>query len=169
MAAPYHKAKRKSEDAIEALINRNRGDLLVYVDEAGATQELPIFKGLSGADLTVPRIQIVAEKAAPEVFGEGDIGGVATGNMFVTVHIAVIGNAHDLTSTSNDKDTFVVWCGVVEDALMNRDVADKLNQSGVQDFRAYTWRPEESEDAIDEDRVVCTYSGVLYMAPSGGG
>jgi len=152
MPTVYHKSKRKTEDAYEALINVKYGE---YLDG------IPIFKGLSASDLETPRIELVASRATPELIGDDDIGGYVTGNMFVEVEWKVVSHKSDL-----DRNVHGNRCAEFEDIAMANDIIDQLNNLGIYDFRAFTWRPGLNEDEIIDDEVVTRYEGILYMAPS---
>jgi len=154
MASPYHYSKRKTEDALEALITQNRDELI---------SAMPIFKGFSGNTLTTTRIEILASRAEPEIFGEGPIGGHVTGNFFVDVVVTVSTHIAGM-----DRDEHGKNCAAVEDILMSNGIIDELTNlpAAPDDYTAFAWRPGVSEDDADDEQMKTSYEGIMYCCPS---
>ena len=151
MPAPHTHVKRKTEDAIEGLLN-----LLKKNELSGVT----FFKGLSLSELTTPRVEIVAPRAEPEI-----IGATTTGNFNLEgVMITVVSHAGDA-----DRGGHARRCGAVEDILMRGDVEDQINNSiGVTDYEIFEpgWTPGIGEDSIDEHEIRSEYLVAVYCRPS---
>lgn len=150
MGAPYHKAMRKIEDAVEAVIKSLRDTFL-----SGVT----FFKGVSGSELSVPRVEVVANEADPEHFGEH-----YTGNFRVTLTIAVVEDKGDAA-----RATLAEHCGAVEDAIMRDDFEELANNaSGVTDFKMFDpgWKPGKCVTMTDGDQIRVEYQAEAYVRPS---
>lgn len=155
MAAPYHKAMRKTEDAVESVIKSLRDTFL---------EGVTFFKGFSFAELTVPRIEILAMECEPQKLGRTPSGGYFTGNFHVTLAIAVVAHKNDVT-----RGVFAKYCAAVEDAIMRDDFEELANNSDdVTDFTMFKpgWWPGNCQSAIDGDHAIVTYAAVAFMKPS---
>jgi len=156
MAHPYSQIKRKVEDAFAELISDRQDDNLAGV---------VIFKGLSYVtELTAPRVEVLADVAAPEIIGEK-----VTGNYRVQVRIALVQNYKDEIRASRalkDSELF--------DILYLQDIEIQLNNTDVPDFHAYGgdigegegWEPGQVTTLIDGHEVKEELVGVIYCRPS---
>ena len=114
----YSQVKRKAEDAFGSVIEARRGTYLSGVS---------VVKGLSGEELpTGGYIQVLCEKADPEVFG----GGQVTGNWYCDMVIGMVGHYITARDTRSNQESELF------DILMRDDLINLLNQSSVSNFYA---------------------------------
>jgi len=156
MGAPYGKICSKVEDAFEGVINA-----LIGSELSGVT----IFKGFQGAaELTVPRIHIVASSATAEVIGD-----LFTGNWRVEVTVALVSQYQD-----TDRDTRESMSAALFDMLLRQDIEHQLNnRGGVQDFAAFGGEQGEGEGYMPQQITrepldhgfIETLTGTLYCMP----
>jgi len=147
MAAPYHLIESKVEDAIAAQIADQKS--------AGLTG-VTTFKGLSGSDITVPALLVVADEAEPELIGE-----TVTGNWRVTVRVTVLSHATDTTRAAHEG-----FVGQIRDLLVGEHLTfvSTLNTlAPVTDFTAVTWEPGlATRDVTDDGLYRSDQIGVMY-------
>lgn len=163
MSAPYHRAKRKTEDAVELVLQRLGGAAL-------ASSAVAYSKGFGRTALTVPRIEIIAAQADPEEFE-----GLYTGNFLVDLSIAVVSHCDDETRAQHD-----ALCGAVEDVIFNAQIEAALNACSVADYTVFEngqgdqggearsgWFPGQSQDLVSESEMMSRYAVKVYCRPSG--
>jgi len=152
MARQYTAIKRKTEDAIEALINKFKGTKL-----SGVT----FYKGFDFTKaLNTPRLEIVCAKATPEVLADE-----VTGNWECECTAAIVTNYKDTSRSAHEK-----YIGCIEDIFMRPDVPELINNlttiteytvfSGV-----YGWMPMEGEDLTNETEKKSLYNVRVRCAP----
>ena len=144
---PYQRTKRRAEDAFKLLIEQRGGEPV-----SGIT----IYRGFGAVGLNGKRIEVVSEKATPEIGPSGP-----TGNMTLTLTVTVISDLADLAA--DGRSAHDERCGAIEDLLLTQDVCEQINaMDGLTDFHAFLWTPGESEDTVGEDEVYSEYKGELY-------
>lgn len=152
MARQYTAIKRKTEDAIEALINKFKGAKL-----NGVT----FYKGFDFTqELKTPRLEILATKATPEVIAD-----TVTGNWMVELSVSIVSYYKDTARNAHEKRI-----GVVEDIFMRPDVPDLVNNlSTITNYTifngVYGWRPGDGDDLTDGKEFKSSYAVRLRCAP----
>ena len=152
MAKQYTAIKRKTEDAIEALINKFKGSNLNCVT---------FYKGFDfSEELKTPRLEIVAAKAVPEI-----VGPEVTGNWTVDLSVTIVSYYKDTTRTVHE-----LRIGVIEDVFMRPDVAELVNNlSSVNNFTVFSgvhgWRPGNGLDTTDGKEFKSMYDVTIKCAP----
>jgi hypothetical protein len=152
MARQYTAIKRKTEDAIESLINKFKGTSL-----SGVT----FYKGFDFTNaLNTPRLEIVCSKAEPEIVGDE-----VTGNWTCEVSVAITSNYKDTSRSVHEKRI-----GVVEDVFMRPDVPELVNNlSTIQNYTIfggiYGWRPLDGEDSTNENEFQSRYGVQVRCCP----
>ena len=133
MPSPYN-LKRAVEDGIEAVLKKQGGRWLTGYS---------IFKGLSGLEITGPRIEIIAARMEAIIHGSYTLGEVN-----VSVSCGVISHYADTTRAAHaevEGQIFNVW--------WSNDMADWINTLiTVQGFKATLWTPIAAEDQVNADR-----------------
>ena len=152
MGAPYSFIMRKTEDVLEAVVNKKKAQLLTSVT---------IVKSFSDDALNVPRLEIEAFSATPEV-----IGSEVTGNWLVEVRLAVVSHYKSHTRAQHKK-----WTGAVEDIIMIDDMATIVNNlSTVNDFTLFSgpmgWMPLAGTDTTNGVEMRSERNARAYCAPS---
>ena len=155
--AAYSQVKRKAEDGFEAIITNLQG---------AALSGVPIYKGMDVEELTGTRIEILCERALPEVLSD-----TITGNYRCEVEIRLVAHYKDKTRaqrTAMEDELF--------DICMRDDIADQINNAGILDFWVYggggpgageSWEPEAVESGVLGTGVRAeSISGVLYCRPA---
>ena len=152
MARQYTAIKRKTEDAVEALINKFKGTKL-----SGVT----FYKGFDfSQELKTPRLEILAPKAVPEVIAD-----TVTGNWTVDLTVSIVSYYKDTNRATHEKRI-----GVIEDIFMRPDVADLINNlSSVTNYTVfsgvYGWMPGDGDDLTDGKEFKSSYSVRIKCAP----
>jgi len=152
MARQYTAIKRKTEDAVEALINKFKGSNLTGVT---------FYKGFDfSQELKTPRLEIVAAKAVPEI-----VGPEVTGNWTVDLSATIVSYYKDTTRAVHEKRI-----GVIEDVFMRPDVSELVNNlSSVQNFTifqgVYGWKPGDGLDVTDGKEFKSMYDVTIKCAP----
>jgi len=150
----YHHFRRRCEDAME----------LVLTERLEAGLPLTIHKGMSGEDLTVPRLEVFMDTATPEVFGDdGMIGGYVNGNMIGVLRLRLVDSLSDST-----RETWTEYSGAVEDVLLSSDLVTRLNAVARDPLTVFTVRPGPCAESHDDDNAlrICEYEITIYGAPS---
>ncbi|MBU0706699.1 hypothetical protein KJ662_05605 [Patescibacteria group bacterium] len=118
MAMVYSQIKRKVEDAFAVVIDAN-------ADTYNASTT--VAKGMSNTALPTPRIEIVCERATPEIVGDSVLG-----NWTCEVRISLVGHYSDKTRAER-----VLMEDELFDCIMRTDIRDLLNAAQVDDFWVY--------------------------------
>lgn len=142
MEGIYTIIKRRLEDVVEAgLMATNNGIL----------QDVTRFKGMTNDETVLPRIEILARTATPQI-----IGTTLTGNWFVKLEISFVSHFVDYNRNEHAEK-----CGAIENFIMMTDLQSELN--ALADDQIYihsgldAWTPEDGEDTIDGMKHKSTY------------
>lgn len=152
MARSYTAIKRKTEDALAALITKYGGTNI---------SSLTLYKGLAYDEtLTTPRVEIIAPSCEPQIMGEE-----VTGNWTVKASVSVVSHYKDMTRDVHEKRI-----GAIEDIFMRPDVAKLINNlTTIRDYTVfdglYGWKPGEGEDLTNGSEVKSTYHVELKCMP----
>jgi len=137
---------------------------LVLTERLEGGLPLTIHKGMSGDDLTVPRVEVFMESAEPELFGDNDrIGGYVTGNLTGVLRLRLVDSLSDST-----RDSWTEYSGAVEDVLLSSDIVTRLNAVARDPLTVFTVRPGPCAETHDDDNAlrICDYEITIYGAPS---
>lgn len=145
MAAPYTYVRRKTEDAIASLINQLAGSDLSDVTE---------YKGLSGSDLTTPRLEIVCDRSTPQVPQN-----TVTGNFAVMGQAAIVTTYADTSRAVHQS-----YMAYVEDLFMYHwcEFVQMVKALNFVDYTMLHFEPGEGRDETNgtEYRSVIDFSVV---------
>lgn len=154
---PYSQVDRKVEDAVKSLIDEFAGENL-----DGATT----YAGADATEMTIPRVQIVATQATPEVQED-----YITGNWTVEVTVALVTNYADTSRADR-----AAAAGELFDIFFRTDLIAQLNSRPVADLTFYGGAQGAGEafvptsittETIDHNYInamTCTF----YVRPSAG-
>ena len=156
MAEVYHQIKRKAEDAFSVVISAHASTY---------NTSTTVFKGMSQTELSTPRIEVICERATPEVLTD-----IPTGNWFCEMRVSIVGHYADKTRA----ERVLMECEVF-DVLMRDDLITLLNNADVDDFHVYGggegagegWMPGPIETGmLGTGEIAESMSGTLYCRPS---
>lgn len=152
MAAPYTSVRRKTEDAIMQLV-------VAYAD--GGVDSLQQVKGFSGSDLTTPRLEVICDRAEPEI-----IGNLHTGNYTVSGHAAVVTTYAD--SGSGDRASHGQLMAYVEDVLTldPRQIVQLIKALNQVDYTAQWFYIGEGRDETNGTSHRSVVDFQVYCCPS---
>lgn len=131
-----HKERRLLEDALEAVVNTNKG--------TGGLSGVTLVKGVSNADKATPRLEIVCESSEIEV-----IGATITGNTIMTARLTMCSNANDTARATHSTNI-----GTVEDIIFDTSLMTWLAASGVTGFNVRQIFPRSGRDYVEGETVV---------------
>ena len=152
--ASYSQIKRKAEDAFAAVIT----------SLADALADVTIYKGMDMSQITGTRVEVLCERATPEILADR-----ITGNWRCEVELRIVAHYDDKTRaerTAMEDELF--------DICMRDDLAALLNNAGVANFYVYgehdgggeSWEPGAIESGIvGTGERAESMTGTLYCRP----
>ena len=142
-----HLVEELAEDAIAAMLSTQAATELTGVT---------VYKGFSGSELAIPRLEVFAFESEPEL-----VGSAILGNHYVKLQMTIATSADDTTRAAHS--TIVAG---VRDALMctRAEIITNIEAEGTAAFTAFDYTPGPTRrEGENEDRLHKTeIEGTLY-------
>lgn len=158
MSAPWHLIEEKVEDAFQsALFTEYGGTVSDNLISGGDFDGFYIYKGMSLAELNLPRLEIMATSSEPS---EPEIE-TPTGNQDVMLTVSVHGHKNEATRAGHS-----FYAAKLKDFCYASNLKDLLNAAAVTDLTVFRTFPQRTERRVDEDHLTTETQLKIKAMPS---